>query len=189
MMRAKRFVETIATTIVACVITVHDRAGVAVAAPRPPTVRLENGFLVNSRVPYFFALPDGWVLKNAADYRAVEVQHAESGAVFNIAVERAQIDPNMFYTALYMSLTSLAVPGTQITGGDASVGGRPAREVHGMVNKKDQGKVQFRAWLVADGEVMYRITSSVPEAAVEARGPDVTRMIGSFQWSRPPKAS
>jgi hypothetical protein len=142
---------------------------------------------VNSRSGYYLSVPSGWVLTDSTDYHAVKLTHTESGATFSVlASSMGTADLQMLYTVFAMSLKPpewYREPG----GGDVTLGNRPAIEMRGTHLRTDGVKFTERIVLTQDGSLAYTLTSSVPQAAAEARAVDIDRMLSSFAWGKPPK--
>src|SRR5262245_32685925 len=73
------------------------------ASTRQPSVRLENGLLINSRAGYYSSVPEGWRLDDASTYELAKVVHPESGAEFSVYYLIASGTPTMNYMTM-MSL-------------------------------------------------------------------------------------
>jgi len=151
--------------------------------PSVPTVRVEDGRVVNAGAPFSLALPEPWELKDGATAKDVTVTHPPSGSVCSFLLKGAGEDLEVEVKALQVA----AFTGgrwSKVSSGWRTIGGRRAGELVALRTYEGKETLREQSYAVIDRGQVYLIVCQVPVSRVSALEPDVERMLETFSWSK-----
>lgn len=159
-----------------------------VASTRRPTVRLEDGLMINSRAAYRFSVPPSWILDDGSTYDLAKIVHPESGAEFSVYYARGSGGTlGMHFMAMKFSLETPEMKWITLGKGFVTLGGSEAVGFRGT-REKDGKKIKEIICLALRDGYMYIASATVDLDRYEARAAEIDSMYSSFAWGAPPKS-